>query len=95
MPNIYRVAISPADIGARVMVRRRLGDGRDGFGDVVGELLSWADGVLTIRTRAGDVAVRADTVVAGKRVPPPVTRQPRQPREPQQPRKPPQPRQPP
>lgn len=71
MPNsIYRVRISPADVGARVMVRRRLTDHGAAVGDVVGDLLSWADDVLTIRTRSGDVAVDAASVVAGKRVPP-------------------------
>jgi hypothetical protein len=73
--SVYRVTISPADVGARVMVRRRLSDGREGFGDVVGDLLSWSDDVLTIRTpRSGDVTVDAATVVAGKRVPPPASR---------------------
>jgi hypothetical protein len=74
VPNIYRVTISPADVGARVMVRRRLGDDQAGFGDVLGDLLSWAGDVLTIRTRTGDVVVDAAAVVAGKRVPPAVRR---------------------
>jgi hypothetical protein len=52
------------------MVRRRLAGEDHGYGDVVGDLLSWAGDVLTIRTRTGDVAVEAGTVVAGKRVPP-------------------------
>jgi hypothetical protein len=75
VPNsVYRVSISPADVGARVMIRRRLSDGRAGFGDVVGDLLSWSGDVLTIRTRTGDVEVDASTVVAGKRIPPPARR---------------------
>jgi hypothetical protein len=74
VPDIYRVQISPADVGRRIMVRRRLTDGREGLGDVVGDLLSWADAALTIRTRAGDVVVDEASVVAGKTVPAPVAR---------------------
>jgi hypothetical protein len=74
VPDIYRVQISPADVGSRIMVRRRLTDGRAGFGDVVGDLLSWQDAALTIRTRDGVVVVDEATVVAGKTVPPPVPR---------------------
>lgn len=70
MPDIYRVSITPADTGSRIMVRRRLTDGRDGYGDVVGDLISWSDGTLRIATRAGVVAVDDSTLVAGKRVPP-------------------------
>jgi len=55
-------------VGARVVVRRRLSDG--GYGDVLGELLATdADGVL-VRTRRGDVAVRAAEIAVGKVVPP-------------------------
>ncbi|MGK5558634.1 putative acetyltransferase [Actinomadura kijaniata] len=63
------VSISPADVGQRVSLRRRLPEGA--YSDVVGVLESWADGVLRVRRRTGELAeVREDTVVAGKVVPP-------------------------
>ncbi len=65
----YAQRLGPADLGARVVVRRRLPDGL--LGDLLGELLRWDD-VVVVRDRTGvehDVA-RAD-VVAAKRVPPP------------------------
>ncbi len=75
MPAIYSIAISESDIGQRVMVRRTLTDGREGYGDVIGELVAWTDVMLTIRTRSGEeVVVPRAAVVAGKRVPPPVPR---------------------
>lgn len=62
--------ISPADVGRRVAVRRVLDDGRDGLGDVVGDLLAWADGTLTVRTRDGrDVRIAERLLVSGKTVP--------------------------
>ena len=66
------LALTPSDVGARVVVRRVLGqrDGRPVFGDVLGELVSWADGVLLVRTRTGEVQVEDCTVVAAKRIPP-------------------------
>lgn len=63
--GVYRVAVTPADIGARVTLRRSL---PDGVGDVVGELVAWSDGVLTVRTRKGDVAVAEDTLLAARRI---------------------------
>ncbi|GAC1325654.1 MAG: hypothetical protein NVSMB13_09200 [Mycobacteriales bacterium] len=65
-------ALTAADVGARVVVRRVLGqrDGRPVFGDVLGELVYWADGVLVVRTRAGEVPVDDRAVVAAKRIPP-------------------------
>jgi len=45
------------------------------YGDVVGDLIGWHDGVLTITRRDGSVAhVPEATIVAGKVVPPPVRR---------------------
>ena len=68
---VLEVRIGPADVGARVSLRRRLRDGRSGLGDVVGELLSWQDGALVVRPRTGpDVRVDEADVVAAKRVPP-------------------------
>ncbi len=68
------MALSPADVGQRIVVRRRLGveNGRQQYGDVLGELSSWTDGVLVIRRRDGsEVSVPEADVVAGKHVPPP------------------------
>ena len=64
--------LGPADVGARVVVRRRLADGA--LGDLLGELLRWGDDVA-VRDRDGAVheVARAD-VVAAKRVPPPPVR---------------------
>ncbi|MBM7790946.1 GNAT family N-acetyltransferase [Tenggerimyces flavus] len=68
------MALSPADVGQRIVVRRKLGveNGRQQYGDVLGVLSSYTDGVLVIHRRDGsDVAVPEAEVVAGKRVPPP------------------------
>jgi hypothetical protein len=62
---VYRVTLTPADIGFRVTVRRAV---EGGVGDVVGELVGWAGGVLTIRTRRGDVAVPESSLLAARRV---------------------------
>ena len=60
--------LGPADVGARVVVRRRLPDGL--LGDVLGELLTWSDEVV-VRDRHGQLVRIARTdVVLGKRVPP-------------------------
>ena len=65
--GVYRVAITPADVGARITLRRTL---PEGVGDVVGELLSWTAGTLTIRTRRrGDVEVAESTLLAARRIP--------------------------
>lgn len=70
--------VTPADVGSRVTLRRRLAGG--GFSDTVGELLAWDGGELRVLRRTGEVAVVADTdVVASKVVPPaPVRRAGRQ-----------------
>lgn len=65
--------LSPADVGSRVVVRRRLPEG--GFADVLGDLLAWssagtAAGELLVRTRRGEVRVPEMAVAGGKRVPP-------------------------
>ncbi|HVE99254.1 MAG TPA: hypothetical protein VNA12_08750 [Mycobacteriales bacterium] len=68
---MYRIRITPADVGRRVSVRRRLVDGRDGLGDVVGDLIGWTSGVLTVRTRGPqDVTVAEEHLVAGRVIPP-------------------------
>lgn len=60
--------LGPGDVGARVVVRRRLPEG--GYGDLLGELESWGEQVV-LRDRQGvtHTVARAD-VVLGKRVPP-------------------------
>jgi hypothetical protein len=64
----YEVRLTGDDVGARVVVRRRLPEG--GYGDLLGELVRW-DAEVVVRDRSGALgtAARAD-VVAAKRVPP-------------------------
>ena len=66
--------LGPADVGRRVVLRRRAGGGR--FADVLGDLLAWdvTAGTARVRTRAGEVVVALADVVAGTVVPPPPTR---------------------
>lgn len=66
------MAVTPADVGSRVSVRRVV---PGGVGDVVGDLLAWDDGVLALRRRDGTVvSVPEADVVAAKVVPPPPPR---------------------
>lgn len=72
----YARSLSPADVGCRVSVRRRLPDGR--LGDVLGVLTAWTErtaarpGALRIQRKDGTtVTVAEDALVAGKVVPPP------------------------
>jgi hypothetical protein len=68
--------IGPDDLGREVTIRCRMPDGR--FADTVGELLGWADGVVTVRRRTGEVvALDEPSLYAGRLV---VRREPRQPR---------------
>ncbi|WP_214412644.1 putative acetyltransferase [Sphaerisporangium fuscum] len=61
------VAVSPADVGRRVTVRRR---DTGGFRDAVGVLESWSEGLLKVRKRDGTlVEIAEHTVVAAKVVP--------------------------
>jgi hypothetical protein len=55
-------------VGARVVVRRRLPDGR--YSDVLGELLAADDDGVRVRTRLGDVSVPGTQIAVGKVVPP-------------------------
>ena len=65
----YVVRLTPADVGARVVVRRRLTAG--GSGDLLGVLERWDDELVVVRDRRGETHdVRPADVVAGKRVPP-------------------------
>lgn len=62
------MTVTPADVGARVSLRRSV-DG--GVSDVVGMLESWASGVLVVRRRDGvAVSVAEADLLAGKVVPP-------------------------
>ncbi|GII93107.1 hypothetical protein [Sinosporangium siamense] len=62
------VAITPSDVGKRVTVRRA---DQGGFRDVVGTLISWTDGTLTIVRRDGTVAeISEKSLVAAKVVVP-------------------------
>lgn len=68
----YAMSVTAADVGRRVVVRRRLGtvDGVDSFGDLLGHLLAFGDEQWTVRRRDGEVVtVRPADVVAAKVVP--------------------------
>ena len=68
----YARTAGPADVGLRVVVRRRLDDGR--YTDLLGELLHWDEQEVRVRDRHGqEHTVRTSDVVAAKRVPPPPT----------------------
>ena len=71
----YVVRLTVQDVGARVVVRRRLDGG--GLGDLLGELERWDDMAVVVRDRHGTGhVVRRTDVVAGKRVPPAPDRRP-------------------
>ncbi len=68
----YVVRVTAADVGARVVLRRRLPEGA--LSDLLGKLVEWAD-VVVVRDREGVEHTLARTeVVAAKRVPPPPER---------------------
>ena len=64
--------VGPEHVGARVVLRRRAPGGR--YVDLLGDLISWTDGMARVRTRKGEAAVPIDQVVASRLVPPPPTR---------------------
>ena len=69
----YAATLGPADVGERVVVRRRLDEG--GLGDLLGLLERWDDEAVEVVDRHGTRhVVRRDDVVAGKRVPPALPR---------------------
>ena len=72
MSGRVALRVGPEHVGSRVVLRRRAPGGR--YVDLLGELLSWGDGVARVRTRAGEASVPLDQVIAGKPVPPPPTR---------------------
>jgi hypothetical protein len=65
--GVYRVAVTPGDVGARVTLRHAVADG---VSDVVGELLSWTSGVLSVRRRDGSVVEVAESSLVAARVVP-------------------------
>ena len=71
----YVVDVGPGTTGVRVVVRHRLPGG--GATDVLGELLSWQDGLLAVQRRDGSVRQIPEVdVLAAKRVPPAPPRRP-------------------
>jgi N-acetylglutamate synthase len=71
----YALALGPADVGARVVVRAALEGG--GATDLLGELVRWDDEAVEVRRSGGQVvAVARSAVLAGKRVPPAPVRRP-------------------
>ena len=64
----FTIDVGPGDSGVRISLRRRLPEG--GFGDVLGELLSWDKQVQVQRRDGTVVTIDPATVVAAKRVPP-------------------------
>jgi hypothetical protein len=69
----FTIDVGPGDSGVRISLRRTLPEG--GYGDVLGDLLSWADGMVRVERRDGTVIeVPEATVVAAKRIPPPPAR---------------------
>ena len=68
----YALSAGPDDVGARVVLRRRLPEG--GLGDVLGHVERWSAGTVAVRTRTGTVVVAEADLVAAKRVPEPPAR---------------------
>ncbi len=69
----YAMSAGPADVGARVVLRRRLPEG--GLGDVLGHVQHWSGGLISVRTRGGTVVEVAEVdLVAAKRIPEPPPR---------------------
>ncbi len=67
---VYVVRITLADVGARVVIRRRIA-GPVPLTDVIGTLQSWTAGVLTVVDANGEVtSVTEGDLVAAKVVPP-------------------------
>ncbi len=62
-------------LGVRVVVRRHLPEG--GYSDVLGDLLASGPDGVTVRSRHGDVEVRAEDIAIGKIIPPRASRAPR------------------
>jgi hypothetical protein len=69
--HVHRV--TPDDVGRRVSVRRWLDEDHTEAGDVLGDLVAYADGHLTVDGRDGPVTFAEDAVLASRLVPPPPT----------------------
>lgn len=69
--------VSGTELGARIVVRRRI---ETGFTDAIGILRSCDEVECVVETRHGPVAIPLSEIVAAKRVPPPPA--PRTPRRP-------------
>jgi len=68
----YRRDVGPEHVGRRVTVRRWIVDPARGTvaSDVVGHLLTWEDGVLTVQRRNGEeVEVAAADILASRVIP--------------------------
>jgi hypothetical protein len=72
VPFRLEVRLTPADVGARVVIRwRRPGPGGDQVTDVLGILTAADDRAFTVRSARGEqVQVPRDRALAGKVVPP-------------------------
>lgn len=68
MSGRVALRVGPEQVGSRVVLRRRVAGGR--YADLLGELLSWGEGVARVRTRTGETSVPIDQLIAGKPVPP-------------------------
>lgn len=67
--------MTQADVGSRVSLRRVV---EAGVADVVGDLVSWEGGVLSVRRRDGKIIPVAEAdLLAGRVVPPAPERPPR------------------
>lgn len=73
----YVHRVTPDDVGERVSVRRWLDTEQTEAGDVLGYLLAYEDGVLTVDGRQGEVSFDESTVLASRIVPPPPEPRPR------------------
>jgi N-acetylglutamate synthase len=64
--------LGPGDVGHRVVVRRIIGirDNRPLFADVLGELITFGDDSVEVRTAHGPVRVPRAEITRAKRVPP-------------------------
>lgn len=67
--HVHRV--TPDDVGERVSVRRWLDEDQTEAGDVLGYLLAYEDGILTVDGKQGEVSFDESTVLASRIVPPP------------------------
>jgi hypothetical protein len=74
MGSPYRIAVTPADVGARVTLRSRLRPDEHagpGLTDTVGLLRAFEDGTLVVERRDGSTTtVAAADLVAAKVLPP-------------------------